>query len=268
VDVLDKPLFKLDNIRFGYAGAPALFDGLSLTVEHGESVCILGANGSGKSTLLKILCALLFPEAGVFQAFGLNISEDLLEDELVAREYHRKVGFIFQNSEAQLFNSQVWDEIAYGPRQLGLTEAQTVERVNDVLKLLNIGHLAQKSPHRLSGGEKKKVAVAAALVLNPQVLILDEPTNGLDPKTQRWLVGLLLELNRRGRTIIISTHNLVLAHSLCHLALVFDETHRVVYDGPAAEALNNKELLMDVNLIDEYCHIHEEREHIHLYVHG
>jgi cobalt/nickel transport system ATP-binding protein len=191
-----------------------------------------------------------------------------MENDTLAREYHRRVGFIFQNSEAQLFNTRVWDEIAYGPWQMGLTTGQIKERVDDVVNLLHIENLVEKSPHRLSGGEKKKVAVASVLVLNPQVLILDEPTNGLDPKTQRWLVDLLLELNARGRTIIISTHNLELAHTVSRRALVLSEQHELVYDGPTEEALNDKTLLMKVNLIDEYCHVHGENQHVHLYTHG
>jgi len=109
--------------------------------------------------------------------------------------------------------------------------------------------------------------VASVLVLNPQVLILDEPTSGLDPKTQRWLVDLLLELKRGGRTIVTSTHNLALAHSISERALVLSEQHCLVYDGPAHDILENRDLLMEVNLIDEYCHIHGEGEHIHCYTH-
>jgi cobalt/nickel transport system ATP-binding protein len=112
------------------------------------------------------------------------------------------------------------------------------------------------------------VAVASVLVLNPEVLILDEPTNGLDPRTQRWLIDLLLELNRRGCTIITSTHNLELAHALSQRALVLSEQHQLVYDGPTSEALGNRNLLQKVNLIDEYCHVHGEGQHVHRYVHN
>ena len=104
--------------------------------------------------------------------------------------------------------------------------------------------------------------------MNPEVFILDEPTNGLDPKTQRWLVELLLELNRRGRTIIISTHNLDLAHALSRRSLVLSEDHHLIYDGPTGDVLANRQLLMEVNLIDEYCHVHGMGEHLHCYTHG
>jgi cobalt/nickel transport system ATP-binding protein len=261
-------VIALNEIDFRYGNDELLFNHLSLTIEAGESVCLLGANGSGKSTLLKIFCGLVFPTAGTYRAFGQDITEDLLEDSRFAQKFHRRIGFIFQNSDAQLFTSRVWDEIAFGPLQMGLGKAEVKKRVDDVLLMLNIQNLAERSPYRLSGGEKKKVAVASALVLNPEVLILDEPTNGLDPKTQHWLVELLLELNKRGRTLIISTHNLELAHAISRRALVLSEEHRLIYDGSCQQAVENKQLLMSANLIDEFCHMHGESQHSHLYKHG
>jgi len=191
-----------------------------------------------------------------------------MEDDQFARNYHRRVGFIFQNSDVQLFTTRVWDEIAYGPLQMGLSLEEVRQRVEDVLVMLNIENLQERSPHRLSGGEKKKVAVASVLALNPEVLILDEPSSGLDPKTERWLVELLLELNRKGRTIIVSTHNLELAHAISNRALVLEESHKLVCDGPTQDVLENRELLISVNLIDEYCHVHGDSEHKHHYTHG
>ncbi|NPV26608.1 MAG: ABC transporter ATP-binding protein [Firmicutes bacterium] len=252
---------------FGYSPGEPVFERISLTIYPGEKICILGANGSGKSTLLKLICGLVFPWAGQFTAFGDEISEKYFENDVLAKEYHRRVGFVFQNSDAQLFSTRVWDEIAFGPLQMGWGSEAVKQRVEDVLKMLNLCHLRDRSPYRLSGGEKKKVAVAAVLALNPEVLVLDEPTNGLDPKTQRWLTELLLELNNHGRTIITATHNLELAHAISDRVLVLSEQHELVYDGPSLAALENKELLMSVNLIDEYCHNHGDGAHIHLHTH-
>jgi len=261
-------VMALNEIDFSYINDELLFSKLSLTIEAGESVCLLGANGSGKSTLLKIFCGLVFPSAGTYRAFGHEITEELLEDSRFAQKFHRRIGFIFQNSDAQLFTSRVWDEIAFGPLQLGLGKAEVKNRVDDVLNMLNIQNLAERSPYRLSGGEKKKVAVASTLVLNPEVLILDEPTNGLDPKTQHWLVELLLELNKHGRTIITSTHNLDLAHAISRRALILSEEHCLIYDGSCQQAVESKQLLIAANLIDEYCHVHGESQHSHVYKHG
>jgi cobalt/nickel transport system ATP-binding protein len=265
---VDKPLFCLDKVSFDYTAGESVFRDVSLTIRAGEKVCLLGANGSGKSTLLKILCGLIFPQRGRFEAFGQAITEVQMENDGLAKDYHRRVGFIFQNSDVQLFTTRVWDEIAYGPLQMDLTGTQVRQRVEDVLEMLQIENLRERSPHRLSGGEKKKVAVASVLALNPEVLILDEPTSGLDPKTERWLTDLLLELNRSGRTIIASTHNLELAHVISTRALVLSESHELVCDDLTHNVLVNRELLMAVNLIDEYCHVHGEGEHIHRYTHG
>lgn len=265
---MDGTLFCLDRVTFGYASGEPVFRDISLQISIGERVCLLGANGSGKSTLLKMLCALIFPSGGRFEVYGQEITEERLEDDRLARDYHRRIGFIFQNSDVQLFTTRVWDEIAYGPLQMGLSPQEVRNRVEDVLDMLNIQNLKERSPHRLSGGEKKKVAVASVLALNPEVLILDEPTSGLDPKTERWLVDLLLELNHKGRTIIVSTHNLELAHVISMRALVLSEAHQLVCDGLTKDILDDRELLIAVNLIDEYYHVHDEGQHVHRYTHG
>ncbi|MEN6326678.1 MAG: ABC transporter ATP-binding protein [Syntrophomonas sp.] len=262
-----EPIFVMRNVAFYYGTDNPIFNNLNLSIDPGNSICILGANGSGKSTLLKMLCALVFPDEGRFEAFGQEITENRMDNEHLAREYHRRVGFIFQNSDAQLFTTRVWDEIAFGPLQLGMSNEEVEHRVDDLIGMLSIEHLRERSPYRLSGGEKKKVAVASVLALNPEVLILDEPTSGLDPKSQRWLVELLSKLGEMGRTIITSTHNLALAHAISTRALVLSEQHELVYDGPTRDVLENRKLLMAVNLIDEYCHIHDEGEHIHHYTH-
>ena len=265
---MDKPVFELNRVSFGYQTGEPLFRDLSLKVRRGEKVALLGANGSGKSTLLKILCGLLFVKSGEFKAFGQSITEGVLENDEQAKAYHRRVGFVFQNPEVQLFTTRVWDEIAFGPLQLGLGMKEVETRVNDVLQMLGIDHLQDRSPYRLSGGEKKRVAVASVLALNPEVLILDEPASGLDPKTQRWLVGLLQELGRRGRTILLASHNLDLVHAIADRVLILSEDHQLVYDGPATEALEDRELLMAVNLVDEFYHSHGEGIHSHRYTHG
>lgn len=265
---MDKAVFSLRGVEFSYHNSSPLLTDLNLDINYGDSVCLLGANGSGKSTVLKLLCALLFPTKGSFQAFGDEISEELLENDRYAKQYRRRVGFVFQNSEAQLFTTRIWDEIAFGPLQLGLAAAEVRQRVGDVARLLRIEELLERSPYRLSGGEKKKVALACILVMNPEVLIFDEPTNGLDPKTQRWLTDILLELNRVGRTIIIATHNLDLAHAISTRAIVLSEEHELVCDRPTPLVLEDRALLMRVNLIDEYCHVHGNHEHVHRYTHA
>ncbi|MGE5391180.1 MAG: energy-coupling factor ABC transporter ATP-binding protein [Deltaproteobacteria bacterium] len=265
---MTKNTFRFERVAYRYGRDEWIFRNIDFSVDIGESIVLLGANGSGKSTLLKMMCGLNFPSAGRFLAFDQEITEDNLENDLAAKEYHRRVGFVFQNSDAQLFTTSVWDEIAFGPLQIGLKRDEVRTRVGDVMEMFGISNLADRSPYRLSGGEKKKVALASVLVLDPEVLILDEPTNGLDPKTQRWLTDFLLELNHQGRTIVVATHNLELAHAIADRALVLSEDHRLIFDGPTREALSNRELLLEVNLIDEYFHMHEGERHIHRYSHN
>ena len=137
------------------------------------------------------------------------------------------MGFIFQNSDVQLFCSNVEEEISFGPRQMGLSDEEVKQRTDDVIALLDIEKLRDRAPYHLSGGEKRKVAIACILSMNPEALVLDEPLAGLDRKTQEWLVGFLLDLKKAGKTLIISTHNDELAHTLADRLVVISDDHTV-----------------------------------------
>jgi cobalt/nickel transport system ATP-binding protein len=263
-------LFELKNVNYLYLNRiPALND-INLSIEEGEQVGILGANGSGKSTLLKLLDGLIFPSSGVVKAFGKILTESILEGESgdFPQFFRRKVGLVFQNPEAQLFSPTVFDEIAFGPLQLDIPAEDIHQRVHDVMEMLYIESLKDRAPYTLSGGEKKKVAIASVLSINPDVLLLDEPTSGLDPRTQRWLVELLLELRKTGKTIIMATHDLDTVEEVSERAVVFSEDHRIVANGKAQTILNDTELLMKVNLIHEHYHIHKEILHKHRHIHS
>lgn len=243
-------IFELENVSFSYLDSPALKN-VSFNISRGEKVCILGANGCGKTTLLRILAGLSVPQQGDFCAFGEKITKKIFEDDLTANAYHSRVGFIFQNADTQLFCTSVKEEIAFGPLQMGLNSGEAEKRVSDVAQLLDIVHLLSKVPFNLSGGEKKKVAIAAVLAMNPEVLILDEPTNALDPRSKRWLIKLLLSLSAAGKTIITSTHSLELAREISDRCVLFDETHTIAADSATQSILKNIELLRRVNLVDE-----------------
>lgn len=226
-------IFEIKNVNYLYLNKiPALND-INLSIEEGEQVAILGANGSGKSTLLKLLDGLIFPSSGVVKAFGKILTENILDGEGgdFPQFFRKKVGLIFQNSEAQLFCPTVMDEIKFGPLQLDIPEKEINQRMHDVMEMLKIENLKDRAPYTLSGGEKKKVAIASVLSINPDVLLLDEPTNGLDPRTQRWLVELLIELRKSGKTIIIATHDLGIVEEVSERAVVFSEDHRIVANG-------------------------------------
>jgi len=263
-------IFELHQVSFGYDRVIAL-DRVDLTIGAGEKVAILGANGSGKSTLLKLLDGLYFPSAGQVTAFGLPLTSELLEDEAYAFAFRRRVALVFQDPDVQLFSPTVWDEVAFGPLQLGLAKEEIVERVQTTLRLLNIEKLRDRSPHRLSGGEKKKVALASVLAVQPEVLLLDEPTAALDPRSKSNLVDFLIQMHKSGKTIVTATHDLDI---VCHIAdrvYVLGEDNRLVAAGHPAEILADVPLLERTNLIHVHVHGHgygEEQLHAHPHLHS
>ncbi len=220
------PIIECNNLCYAYDNYIALRQ-VTFSVSAGETVVLQGPNGCGKSTLLKLLNGLLFPAEGTFRFQGKDITEKALKDKRFAKEFHQKVGFIFQDSSLQLFTGSVEEEIAFGPRQMGLPEEAVTQRVNDVLQLTGLTALRDRAPYHLSGGEKKKTAIACILSMNPEVLVLDEPLAGLDTKTQQWLVAFLKELQSAGKTLIISTHNNALAEELGHRFIRMNDDHTI-----------------------------------------
>ena len=220
------PLFSLDNVCFAYEGHIALRY-ITLDVARGETVVLQGSNGCGKSTLLKLLNGLVYAEEGTYRFDGDVIDEKSLKDNVFSKQFHQRVGFIFQNSDVQLFCGNVEEEISFGPRQMGLSEEEVKQRTDDVIGLLGIEDLRERAPYHLSGGEKRKVAIACILSMNPEALVLDEPLAGLDRKTQEWLVGFLLDLKKAGKTLIVSTHNDELAHMLADRLVVIGDDHSI-----------------------------------------
>ena len=242
-------LLKLSAVEYSYAeGFPVLSD-INLEVNSGERIAILGANGSGKSTLMRLLDGLAFATSGSYSAFGEPVTEEDFGDPEKARRFRRRAGFVFQNADAMLFNSTVYDELAFGPRQIDLIQTEVEQRVKDVAQLTGVSHLLDRAPFQLSGGEKRRVALAAMLTLNPDLLLLDEPTTGLDPRSQLWLVNLLQMLHKAGKTHIITTHDLGLVHHIADRVIIMDEDHRIAADGATTEILADIELLERVNLV-------------------
>ncbi len=259
-------VFELEDISYAYRpGQPAL-SGVNLSVAAGERLVLLGPNGCGKSTLQKVLAGLIFP-AGRFAAFGQDITAVALADKKFAAAFRRKVGFVFQNPDVQIFCASVRDEIMFGPLAMGLPPDDARQRTEELMAFVGIGALADRLPHHLSGGEKKKVAIAAVLAVNPDVLILDEPTNGLDPRTQRWMLEALTGLAAAGKTIITATHHLDIVGELAERVAVMDETHTIVASGRPAAILQDRELLLAANLIDERYHVHLHGDDKHLHIH-
>jgi cobalt/nickel transport system ATP-binding protein len=246
------PIFELFAVSYRYHAAIPAIEDISLTICPGESLAILGANGSGKSTLLHMLDGLIFPSSGTITAFGEVLTEEKLETDVFRHFFRSRVGFVFQNPDIQLFCPTVLDEIAFGPLQLGLPVGEVRKRVDDVLTMLGISSLKDRTPNQLSGGEKKRVAIASVLSLNPQVLLMDEPTSSLDLRTRHWLIGLISELRKTGKTIITTTHDISLVKQISSRVIVLGEDHSVIADGTPPKVIADHELLHQANIIHEH----------------
>jgi cobalt/nickel transport system ATP-binding protein len=262
------PDFLLRGVSHAYRSGGVSLTAVDLTVLPGEHVAVVGANGSGKSTLLKLLDGLVFPTAGEIRAFGLPLSEEALEEPGYRRDFRARVGFVFQEADVQLFCSDVADELAFGPLQLGLPQDEVRHRVAEAARELHLERLLTRPPYTLSGGEKKRVAIASVVTMRPRVLLLDEPTSALDPRSQVWLLELLGEWRREGRTVVMATHDLSAAAEAADRIVVMSEEHRLVADGAPEEVLARRDLLLEVNLIHEHTHRHAATAHRHAHAHG
>ena len=260
-------LLELDSAWYDYARDIPALAGVSLTVAAGERVAILGANGSGKTTLLKLLAGLLFAQRGSFRAFGRQITELLLSRDPFGMFFRKEVGVLFQNVDAQLFNPTVEEDIAFGPLQLGDPPDEVRRKVRETMDLFSLGALAGRPPFALSGGEKKKVALAAVLATDPQILLLDEPTACLDPRSSRILVDLILEAQARGKTVVTSTNDLHVVPEIAGRVLVLGEDRRILASGTTEEILQNRAILRAANLIHRHRHAHEGYWHEHEHEH-
>jgi cobalt/nickel transport system ATP-binding protein len=259
-------IISLSNINYSYFGKIPALRNINLSVRKGEMFSIIGLNGSGKSTLLNIINALIYPDSGEILYKGLPVTETSVTEE-VGNHIRTSMGYIFQNPDIQLFCPTVLDELLFGPLQLNIPPEIAHERAEQTLSYLGITSLKERSVTMLSGGEKKKVAIASVLTMNPDVLLVDEPLASLDPKTQTFFTELLIELNRAGKTIIFTTHHLDLIDHLQPRVAVISAEHTIEKTGTASEILNDHEFLISVNLIHEHVHKHGGKEHRHFHSH-
>ncbi len=260
-------IFEVKNLNYDYPGNIPALKQVNFIIGAGELVALVGANGSGKSTLLKLLDGLIFSTAGEVLAFGLQLSEKTLRDRAFVTEFRRKVGLVFQDPDVQLFSSTVWDEVTFGPLQLGIAKDEVVSRGKEVLELLNIAHLRERPPYLLSGGEKKKVSLASVLSLHPQVLLLDEPTTGLDPWSQGNLIDFLFQWADKGKSMAFSAQDLDIVEEIATRVVVLGAEHNILADGKPQEFLSDPDFLLRTNLVHEHSHRHRELVHRHPHLH-
>ncbi|RMD82169.1 MAG: ABC transporter ATP-binding protein [Candidatus Dadabacteria bacterium] len=249
-------MIELESVTFAYPESQPVLSDVSLRVAEGERVVLLGANGCGKTTLLRLLDGLLFPARGRYLYDGIEVTPKTLGRRTFARRFRREVVLLFQQPEAMLFNPTVYDEIAFGLRQLGADDVDG--RVRHWAARLGLDGRLDEAPFRLSGGEKQRLCLAALLALEPRVLLLDEPTANLDPRTTGWLIDLLASLPV---TVVTATHNLSLAGELGQRMVVLSEQHRIAFDGTLPDLMADEGTLVEANLVhrhgDRGLHTHD-----------
>jgi len=246
-------MIELETVALGWPEAPQVQSALSLRIGDGEKVALMGGNGCGKSTVLQMLAGLVFPCHGVYRYRDQAVTPAQLRRRAWVRGFRRDVGLLFQHPEAMLFNATVGDEIAWGPRRLGWPDADA--RAQQWAQTLGLEALFDIPPHRLSGGEKQKLALACVLVLEPELLLLDEPTANLDPQTAGWLCDYVLGLSG---TVVISTHSIQLAAECTQRCIVLERGSGIAFDGKIHQLLADPELLVRVGLA--YRHRHSTRD--------
>jgi cobalt/nickel transport system ATP-binding protein len=241
-EIRDMNLIEINDISFTYPGGSKALDRLTLSIAAGERVAIMGPNGAGKSTLFQMLNGLLHPAAGNVVVDGLPVVRENL------RTVRRKVGMVFQDSDDQLFNATVFREVAYGLVNMKMPEDERDATVRWALDVVDMRDAIDKTPFNLSGGEKKRIALASVLAMKPEILVLDEPTNGLDPKASSNLVALLTKLNQDlGITLIFATHEVDVVPLLAN-RVVLMEHGSIAFSGTPSEAFRQKDLLHRLGL--------------------
>lgn len=259
-------MFEVQNVTYRYERVTAL-ENVTLAIGKGRRVALLGANGSGKSTLLRILDGLYFPESGAVRFDGEPLEEQRFQEDAFSFAFRRRVGMVFQNPDVQLFNPSVFDEVAFGPLQLRWPREQIRKRVEQALEWMEIAHLKERPPHRLSGGEKKRVALASVLILDPEVLLMDEPAAALDPRSQSHIIDLLAGWKDAGKTVVTATHDLDTVEEIADACFVFENGH-VVAEGTPATILADTALLERTGLLHAHRHSHGPGEtHTHPHQH-
>ncbi|URN83286.1 energy-coupling factor ABC transporter ATP-binding protein [Acetobacterium wieringae] len=231
-------MLKIDKLNYAYPDGHQAIRDINLTIEEGESIALVGANGAGKSSLFKLIVGVSEIKEGSIMVDELAVGKKTLKD------IRRRVGMVFQNPDDQLFMTKVYDDIAFGPRNELLDEHVVEERVVSAMEQLGIIHLRDRMPHRLSGGEKRVIAIASVLAMEPRVILFDEPTSFLDPQARRNVINTLDSLKM---TKIIATHDLDMALDICDRVIILH--HGSVFaDGSV------KDILLDEALLSQ-CHL-------------
>ncbi len=240
------PVIELEDVSYTYPDGTDALNRISIRIDEGESAAIAGPNGAGKSTLLLIMAGLVAPSSGEVRIFGRKIGKKDIGRAESMSDIRKRIGIVFQDADTQLFSATVYDDVAFGPMHLGIGEDEVDEMVKSTLEFLGITHLSERHPYDLSGGEKRKAAIATALVSSPDVLLLDEPTADLDPKNRREFVELLKKLKEDGKTIVIATHEMDILPEVVERMIVLNG--EIAREGSIGEVMLDEKLLERANL--------------------
>jgi len=235
-------MIEIKNIYYRYTKEWVLKN-IRFSVSKGEKIALFGVNGSGKTSLLKLLDGLLFPQKGEILFEGRQLTKQSLKDKDFRKKFRTSVGLLFQNPDIMLFNPIVYDELSFGLKQLQYKNLD--EKINYWAEKLNLTDLLDTSPVKLSGGEKQRIALASILILEPQLLLLDEPFSSLDPRATGWLIDFLNSLDA---TLIMALHNIELAGEIADRIIVLSESHEIIYDGDFHYFAHDKDKLVKAGL--------------------
>jgi len=236
-------MIQVKNLTYTYPDGTTALRNLNMEIGRGERVAVIGPNGAGKSTLFLHLNGILRPSAGEIIIDGEKINYS--KSELI--RIRQKVGIVFQNPDDQLFSPTVRDDVAFGPMNLGLSEDEVEERVRESLERVGMSGYEERAPHHLSGGEKKRVAIAGILAMKPEIMVLDEPTTGLDPETTDGIIEILLELSSEGITVIISSHDVEILSQFAERIFVLN-SGELIAEGTPCEIFGEPEIIRRASL--------------------
>ena len=239
-------IIELRDVYYTYPDGTSALENVTLTVKKGERLAIVGPNGAGKSTLLLAIAGLIPITKGYLSVEGRKIEKSAVESANELIWLRRKLGIVFQDSDVALFNSTVWGDVTFGPLHMDLTKDEVTRRASSALQLLGISHLKNRAPFRLSGGEKRKVSIASVLSIDPEIILFDEPTSDLDPKSRKNVIEILKRLSSEGKTIIVATHDVNAVPEIAERMVVIKK--KVLASGNVREIMSNEVLLEEAGL--------------------
>lgn len=243
-------MIEVKNISFSYEHGHRVLNNVSLSVKKGENLGIIGPNGAGKTTFFYLLCGILKPENGEIRINGRVIE---------SAEFNPETGFVFQNPDDQLFNISVYEDIAFGPVNMGLGKDEVDQRAAESMEITGIQHLAERPPHHLSGGEKRMAAIASVIAMKPHLMIYDEPTSNLDMRGRRRVIDFI---KSSGHTNLIASHDLEFILETCERVIIIDNGG-IVSDGDTSAVMYDEELMLRHGLERPHSLLHKKREHVH-----